>query len=43
MNAEWQFLTHLRDIGRRAAEAWAAENYAHIGHRSTVDLRQEFL
>lgn len=43
MNAEWQFLTHLRDIGRRAAQAWAAENAEHVGHRSTIDLRKEFL
>lgn len=43
MNAEWEFLTHLRDIGRRAAEAWAAEHYDDVGHRTTIDLRGEFM
>ena len=43
MNAEWEFLTHLRDIGRRAAEAWAAAHYDDVGHHSTIDLRGEFM
>ncbi len=42
MNAEWDFLLHLRDIGRATAEKWAAENYEYVGVRSTVDLRGEF-
>ena len=43
MNAEWEFLTHLRDIGRRAAEAWAAAHYDDVGHHSTINLRGEFM
>ncbi|MGF1631348.1 MAG: patatin-like phospholipase family protein [Kiloniellaceae bacterium] len=39
MNAEWAFLEHLFDIGQRAADAWLAENFKHLGKRSTVDLR----
>ena len=39
LNAEWAFLRHLFDIGRRTAEAWLAENYRHLGRRSTLDLR----
>jgi len=39
MNAEWAFLEHLFDIGSRAADAWLAENFDHLGKRSTVDLR----
>jgi NTE family protein len=43
VNAEWRFLTHLRDIGRAAAQDWAEENYEAVGKRSSVDLRAEFL
>ena len=42
MNAEWAFLTHLRDLGRDTATAWLAENYAAVGERGTVDLRAMF-
>ena len=39
MNAEWAFLEHLFEVGRRAADAWLAENFRHLGRRSTLDLR----
>lgn len=42
MNAEWAFLSRLRDLGRSTAEAWLEKNYAAIGRRSTVDLREMF-
>jgi NTE family protein len=42
MNAEWAFLTHLRDLGRNTASAWLAENFDHIGKKSTVDLVKLF-
>jgi NTE family protein len=42
MNAEWAFLTHLRDLGRETAAAWLERNYADVGARSTVDLRAMF-
>ncbi len=38
LNAERSFLEHLFEIGRKAAGAWLDENYASIGHRSTVDI-----
>jgi NTE family protein len=38
LNAEWVFLTMLRDEGRRAAEAFGREHRASIGRRSTFDL-----
>lgn len=41
MNAEWEFLTHLRDVGRRTAKEWLDRHYDDIGARSTLDLRQE--
>jgi len=37
LNAEWEFLTHLRERGRASAEAWLARHRDAIGHRSTYD------
>lgn len=42
MNVEWEFLIHLRDIGRQTAESWLSSEYDHIGVRSSVDLRRMF-
>jgi len=42
MNVEWEFLTKLRDLGRDTATRWLDENFAAIGERSTVDLREMF-
>ncbi|MEW5964029.1 MAG: patatin-like phospholipase family protein [Pseudomonadota bacterium] len=38
LNAEWMFLTHLRDLGRAAAARWLAESFDSIGTASTMDL-----
>jgi NTE family protein len=38
MNAEWAFLTMLRDEGRRAAKAFAERHRGDIGQRSTFDI-----
>jgi NTE family protein len=43
LNPDWEFLTHLRDVGRASAEAWLEENYAHLGARSTVDIAERYL
>ena len=42
LNMEWSFLTHLRDVGRDTTKLWLKNNYAGIGKRSTVDLREMF-
>jgi NTE family protein len=36
LNAEWAFLTHLRDLGRADADAWLDVTYDHLGHRCTM-------
>ncbi len=38
LNAEWDFLTLLRDEGRRAADAFLAAHGADLGVRSSFDL-----
>jgi NTE family protein len=41
--SDWTFLTMLRDRGRDAAAAWLDDNLEHVGKRSSVNLREEFL
>lgn len=43
MNADWDFLCYLRDIGRQAAEDWLKKNFEHIGVKSSLDIRSYFL
>ena len=36
LNAEWAFLTHLREIGRADTARWLEQNFDQIGKRSTL-------
>jgi NTE family protein len=38
LNADWEFLTHLRDVGRAEAAAWLDANFQHLARQSTTDL-----
>ncbi|BCG05321.1 alpha/beta hydrolase (plasmid) [Paraburkholderia sp. PGU19] len=38
LNAEWHFLTMLRDEGRRTAQAFLDEHGSSLGERSSLDL-----
>lgn len=38
-NTAWSFLTHLREMGREQTDHWLAENFQHLGSRSTLDLQ----
>ncbi|NWG22863.1 MAG: patatin-like phospholipase family protein [Pseudorhodoplanes sp.] len=40
LNAEWDFLSMLREEGRKAAEEFLVENGDDIGKRSTLDIDQ---
>lgn len=42
LNPDWQFLMHLRDIGRDVAKEWLDKNYKAIGNNSTINW-DEFL
>jgi len=42
LNAEWAFLTHLRDIGRASAKGWMNRVWPDIGQRSSVDIRDYY-
>lgn len=43
LSPDWRFLTRLRDRGREAASEWLERAAPHLGQRSTVDLRRDFL
>jgi NTE family protein len=43
MNADWEFLTHLRDVGRERAEQWLETNFDALNTRTTVDLGALYL
>jgi NTE family protein len=43
LNADWGFLSELRERGREQADAWLADNYDAIGERSSVDIHADFL
>ena len=42
LNAEWSFLTRLRDQGYRWASDWLDKHFDDIGERSTFDLDELF-
>ena len=43
LNADWEFLTHLRDAGREFAGRWLDGNFARIGVESTIDVHGRYL
>jgi NTE family protein len=43
LNADWDFLQHLRDIGRARAGQWLDAHFAMLGVESTVDIREKYL
>ena len=42
LKASMDFLLHLKEIGRKAADAWLTQNWQMIGEGSSVDIRQMF-
>jgi NTE family protein len=43
MNADWEFLTHLRDVGRERAEDWLEQNFNAVNQRTSVDVGEMYL
>ncbi|MEE4012902.1 patatin-like phospholipase family protein [Roseibium sp. FZY0029] len=41
LNAEWAFLTDLKELGRKTAQGWLERHYDDIGKRSTIDVKGE--
>jgi NTE family protein len=42
LNADWDFLTHPCELGRKSADAWISANFERIGVESTVDLEEKY-
>lgn len=42
LNADLEFLLHLKEVGRQSTDAWLARNFDRIGVDSTVDLATTF-
>jgi hypothetical protein len=43
LNADWDFLVHLRDIGRERAQVWIENHFDDLGVESTIDIRGTYL
>jgi NTE family protein len=43
LNADWSFLTDLRDAGRARASAWLENNFDRLGKESTIDIHGTYL
>ena len=43
VNADWDFLTHLFDLGRNRAEGFLTDHFDQIGRESTTDIRAKFM
>jgi NTE family protein len=43
LNADWDFLTHLYEIGRERAGAWIEAHYAALNVESTIDIHTAYL
>ncbi|MBL8674946.1 MAG: patatin-like phospholipase family protein [Rhodospirillales bacterium] len=43
LNASWEFLSHLKGIGREVASTWLRDHFDALGVRSSVDIAAKFL
>jgi len=42
LNADWDFVMRLYELGRARAEEWLKDNFERIGVESTVDLKERY-
>ncbi len=42
-DTSWEFLTQMRDAGRKIAAKWLAEHFDDIGKTGTVDIQNDYL
>ena len=43
LNCDWEFLTHLRDVGRESASDWLEANFDRLNKDSSIDIRDVYL
>jgi NTE family protein len=42
-NTDWEFLTHLRDVGRESADRWLSASYGSLNVETSIDIRSAYL
>jgi NTE family protein len=43
LNADWEFLMHLHEIGRERAGQWIEATFDRLGRESSIDIRTKYL
>jgi NTE family protein len=43
MNADWAFLSRLRQMGRAQGKAWLDRHFDDLGQRTTIDIERDYL
>ncbi|HYM31554.1 MAG TPA: patatin-like phospholipase family protein, partial [Candidatus Cybelea sp.] len=43
LNADWDFLMYLHELGRKRGDAFLTEHFEKIGHSSSTDIDEKFL
>jgi NTE family protein len=43
LNADWDFLMHLHETGRKTADQWLQEKFDRLNVESTIDIRSRYL
>jgi NTE family protein len=43
LNAAWDFLCHLRELGHREGQAWLDAHFEDLGERTTIDIERDYL
>jgi len=43
LNPDWEFLSHLKAVGRRSAEDWLTHHFDKVGNTSSIDVAGTFL
>jgi NTE family protein len=42
-NIDFEFLSYLKELGRKCAEKWLSAHWDDLGKRSSIDIRKIFL
>ena len=43
LNSDWDFLLHLKELGREKASQWLKENFDKVGRETSIDLKADYL
>ncbi len=43
LNPDWEFLTHLHDVGRQSADQWIKAHFDRLNVESSIDIAERYL